>query len=104
MKPYRDLSGQSGALPDIPGYVTDTLTTAPIIVATSLAGVLTTVAAPANPLVSMADDVLHAPWRQNTPFKEDAWVFTDSGGNKVGVFPTAIYPAYGNQRPNRVPS
>lgn len=104
MKPYRDLSGQSGASPEIPGYVEDLATTAPIVISTSLAGTQVKVTAPATPLVSGADDVWHVPWRQDAPFKEDVWVFTDSGGNKVGVFPAAIYPAYGNQRPNRTPS
>lgn len=102
--PYRDLSGQSGALPEAPGYVTDTDTAAPIVVETDLDGTQVKVTPPMTSLIFMADDVMHAPYRQNDPFVEDIFLFTNAAGDKVGEFPREIYPSYSNRPPNRVPA
>lgn len=90
--PYRDLSAQG-----VSGIVN--ITTAPILVETIVSPPSIVTVSNADALQSMADDISHTAFRQDSPFKQDWLVFTNTLGALCGEFNLTLWPSWTNGGP-----
>jgi hypothetical protein len=92
--PYRNLPGTNN--------VTETGDNA-YLAASPLAGGTPLIVTPGVTLTILADDEAMFPFRQDEPFEQNFWIFTDSLGQKCGQFSFSQYPSWSNTPPAGCP-